>query len=139
MPVLDVAVAVDAPVLDRIHVIEEPALEGPALRDKLLFRGLGITGLVGGAARDDRRRAVPYPWIAKTRLGDRQDRLLERGEMPSLSTIRGHLDARDPSASAPGESRHFVEARTGELHLARGKRDHGLRLHREIGRASCRE
>src|SRR5258708_33173660 len=86
--ILDAAVAIDAPALDRVHVI---GLAGPGLRaarvDQLLVRRLAVAGLVRGAALQDRGCPVPDPRKAEARGGDRQDTVLQRREAPGLAAV----------------------------------------------------
>src|SRR5882724_8208058 len=71
MNILDAPVGCNAPALDAIHMIEHTRrLQGAALRNQLLMRGLGIARLVGGAALDGRGRTAPNPWKAEAGLAD---------------------------------------------------------------------
>src|SRR5258708_8842198 len=84
--ILDAAVAIDAPALDRVHVI---GLAGPGLRAarvaQLLVRRLAVAGLVRGAALQDRGCPVPDPRKAEARGGDRQALILRRRQPPVLA------------------------------------------------------
>src|SRR5947209_19134640 len=116
--IADAPILGDGPALDRVEMVDraEEAVE-PAQLDKLLQRGLEIAGLVGAAALQDRRLAVPEPREAEARGADRQQRLLQRRDAPALAAIGRDVDPRHLAAAAPGEAGDLVEARAGQLHL----------------------
>ena len=92
---------------------------------------LRIAGLVGRAAHDHRRSAVPNPGEAESRLADGEHRVLQCRQIPALAAVGRNLDARDLAPTAPGQTGDLVEARPRQLHLARREGDRGLRLHGE--------
>ena len=65
----------------------------PAFRDELRARGLHHAEIVGGAALQHRRGAVPIPGGTETRQRFRQDRLVERRRCPGLAAVGGDLNA----------------------------------------------
>src|SRR5262245_13736473 len=87
---------VDPPAGDGIVVVL-PAQ--PAVGDELRARGLHHAGIVGGAALQQRRAAVPLPGGAKTRERLRQHGLLQRSAGPALAAVGRHLGR--PHAALP--------------------------------------
>src|SRR2546427_3865384 len=81
---LHLALVGNGPGRDGIGVIDRPVA---APGDHLLARRLDVTGLVGGAALQDRRVAVPTPWNAEACQRLRQHRRLQRRRRPTLAAV----------------------------------------------------
>src|SRR5487761_2696091 len=127
MDIAHAPIGSNGPALNAVQVIDgcdRPV--GAAHVGQLLDGGLHVAGLVGAAALQDCRFAVPIPWQAKARMANRQHRSLHLRIAPGLAAVAGSLDARNPAAAAPGETGDFEETRTGQFHFAGGEGNHRL-------------
>ena len=100
---------VDAPALDRIVVIDCPRRPRSAMNCRA--RRLHHAGVVGGAALQHGRTAVPLPRRAEAHRRLRQDRALQRRRRPALAAVGRDLDLADAAVARPGEAGDLVEAR----------------------------
>src|SRR5215468_6575028 len=119
---------VDPPALDRIVVI---LAAQAALGRKGGARRLHHAGVVGGAALQHHRTAVPLPGRAEAHRRLRQDRAREGSRCPTLSAVGRNLDLPDAAVARPGKAGDFVEARPFERETRRRSRDDRLDLERE--------
>jgi hypothetical protein len=87
-------IARDLPALDGIEMINRTELTAieAAHGDQLLEGGLHVARLILAAALEDRSLPVPPPGIAKTRVADREDRLVQGSEMSALPAVGRNLD-----------------------------------------------
>src|SRR5216683_128858 len=71
--------------------VEHFAEVGAAYCDQLGASGLNVAGLVGRPALEDRFAPIPVPREAKSRVADRQHRLLQRRVAPGFTAIGAHF------------------------------------------------
>src|SRR6516225_2081654 len=105
---LHLAFVGNGPGRDGVGVIYRSAA---ARGDHLLSRRLDVTALVGRAALQDRRPAVPPPRNAEARQRLRQHRRLQRRPRPAFAPVGRDLDLGDLAIPRPGKTRDFVKAR----------------------------
>src|SRR6516165_6727298 len=99
----------NGPALDRVHVIEQrTGFERATLGDELRMGRLRIPRLVSRAALEHSGRAVPDPGKTKSRLADRQHRLLQRGDAPGLAAVGGDFHAGDLAAPRPRKAGDLI-------------------------------
>src|SRR5262249_16195142 len=132
----DAAISIAAPRMKRSRirigrlplVVDRPGLDGvevvgagqPALGDELRARGLHHAGVVGGAALQHRRRAVPLPRRAEARECLWQYRIAERCRRPALAAVGRDLNLPNAAVAGPSEPGNLVEARALEQMAGRG-------------------
>src|SRR5438270_627263 len=107
---------VDAPGLDGVEVV---VAAQTALGDELRARGLHQAGIVGGAALQLRRAAVPLPSGAEAGERLRQHRIVEHRRRPGLAAVGRDLDRPDGAVAGPGKAGDLVEA--GSLEQMSGR------------------
>src|SRR5690348_11968004 len=97
----------DPPRHDGVVVIDrvQPANSGEFGKGRL-----HIATLIGGAAHDHGRLAIPMPGKAETRQRARKDRFLKLRGRPAFSIIHGDVDTSDLSVTAPGNAGDLVKS-----------------------------